>query len=438
MSRGAASFDEPALGLVRKVKSLRHDPEQRFSCGRCTRCCRNFDLPVTAAEVDALRHPALARLWSAEATPSADGREAPHDPVATLPGGRFRLRRRGDGSCGFLAADGACRIHAERGPDRKPLACRLFPFRVHPQDGPLLVTASFSCPSVAGNSGTPLARQLGEISALGKDWLRAFPQEPLSLRFTGERPLSLALAREIREMLLGVLDRKGDDGRRDLRANVARIGALLEDWTRHRVGKLQPDAFAEYVRLTGRHAVTSTRPVPEARASRVGRLLLRGFLLAVVAGRLQAGAPTRGLRLALRARLLRVTLHLHGLWPATEGLDRRAPRRVRVPLDEPALHGLVHHFLRSSLETLPTGQRSLVDELSWAFATLDAALALGAMAAARRGSDTASREDVVAGLTEAADLAQAATHGPLGRVLQSLTGGLDALHHFATTDGGKA
>lgn len=424
------------MGLVRKVKTLRHDPEQRFSCGQCTRCCRNADVPVTAVEVEALRRPALARLWSEAATLSADGQEPPHDPVATLPGGLFRLRRRGDGSCGFLAADGACRIHAERGPDRKPLACRVFPFRVHPQDGPLVVSASFSCPSVARNSGTPLARQLGEISALGRDWLRAFPQEPLSLRFAGGRLLSLALAREIRETLLGLLDRKGDDGRSDLRANAARIAVLLEDWTRHRVGKLDPDAFAEYVRLTGRFAVTSSRPVPEVRASRVGRLLLRGFLLAVVAGRLQAGAPRRGPRLALRARLLRVTLHLHGLWPATEGLDRRAPRRVRVPLDEPALHGLVHHFLRSTLETLPTGRRSLVDELSWAFATLDAGLALGAMAAASRGSDTASCEDVVAGLTQAADLTQAPTHGPLGPLLQSLTGGLDALRRFATRPGG--
>ena len=420
------------------MKALRHDPGQRFSCGQCTRCCRNFDLPVTAAEVGALRHPALARLWTAEATRAADRQQPPHDPVATLPGGLFQLRRRGDGSCGFLAADGACRIHAERGPDRKPLACRLFPFRVHPQDGPLLVTASFSCPTVAANSGTPVARQLGEISTLGKDWLRAFPQGPLSLRFTGSRPLSLELAREIREMLLALLDRKGDDGRPDLRANAARIAVLLEDWTRHRVGKLDDDAFAEYLRLTGRFAVASIKPVPEVRASRVGRLLLRGFLLAVVAGRLQAGAPRRGPRLALRARLLRVTLQLHGLWPATEGLDRRAPRRVRVTLDEPALHGLVHHFLRSTLETLPTGQRSLVDELSWAFATLDAALALGAMAAVRRGSDTVSREDVVAGLTEAADLAQADTHGPLGSMLQSLTGGLDALRRFATGRGETA
>jgi len=428
----------PRLEVARKLKAPRHDPEQRFTCGQCTRCCRNFDLPVTAAEVGALRHPALARLWSAEATLPADGQDPPHDPVATLPGGLFQLRRRSDGSCGFLAEDGACRIHAERGSDRKPLACRLFPFRVHPQDGPLLITASFSCPSVATNTGAPLASQLGEISALGKDWLRAFPQEPLSLRFTAGRPLSLELAKEIRETLLGLLDRKDEEGRRDLRANAAHMAALLDDWTRHRVGKLPPDAFAEYVRLTGRFAVNSAKPVPNVRASRVGRLLLRGFLLAVVAGRLQAAAPRRGLRLALRARLLRVTLHLHGLWPATEGIDYQALRRVRVPLDEPALHSLIHHFLRSTLETLPTGRRSLVDELSWAFATLDAALALGAMAAARRGSDTASSEDVIAGLTEAADLAQAASRGSLGPLLQSLTGGLDALHRFATGHGGKA
>lgn len=420
------------------MKALRYDPEQRFTCGRCTRCCRHFDVPVTPAEAEALRRPALASLWSEEPTRAANDDAPRPDPLEALSGGFFRLRRRRDGACGFLAEDGACRIHAERGVDRKPLACQLFPFRVHSQGGPLLVTASFSCPTVAMNEGATMTSRLEDISALGKDWVRAFPEEPLLLRFTGARPLSVALARDIREVLLGLLDRKGEDGHRHLRANAARMAALLDDWTRYRVARLDPDDFAEYVRLTGRFAVTSTRPEPEVRATRVGRLLLRGFLLAVVAARLQAAAPRRGLRLALRARVLRAALHLHGLWPPTEGLDRQAPRRIQVPLDEPGIHGLVHHFLRSTLETLPTGRRSLLDEVAWAFATLDAAFALGSMAAARRGSDTASSEDVLVGLTEAAHLTQAGTQGLLGSLLQSLTGGIDALRRFASERGSKA
>ena len=98
----------------------------------------------------------------------------------------------------------------------------------------------------------------------------------------------------------------------------------------------------------------------------------------------------------------------------------------------------MHHFLRSTLETLPTGRRPLVDEVSWAFATLDTALALAAMTAARRGSDAVSGDDALAGLAESADLGQAASGGPLGPLLQSLTGGLDAVRQFAAGTGGRA
>jgi len=232
-------------------------------------------------------------------------------------------------------------------------------------------------------------------------------------------------------VLRRLLDRVGEDGRRDLRSNVARMAALLDDWTRHRVLKLEGEAFDEYVKLTGRFAVATEKPVPPERPSPVGRLVLRGFLLAVVAARLQAAGPRAGARLRLRSRLVRVALHLHGLWPPTEGLDRRARERVRVDLGDPAVHALVHHFLRSTLETLPTGRRPLVDELALAFATLDAALALAASRAARAGRDTLQAQDLVAGLTEAADLGQTAVGGMLARMLQTLAGGLDALRAFA-------
>jgi hypothetical protein len=169
--------------------------------------------------------------------------------------------------------------------------------------------------------------------------------------------------------------------------------------------------------------------VPEERPSGVGRLLLRGFLLAAVAGRLQAKGARHGLRLGLRARLVAVALHLHGLWPASEGVDRRAARSVGVSLDEPGLHGLAHHFVRSTLETLPTGRLSLVDELCFAFATLETALTLGRMRAARLGRDTLLAEDFVAGITEAADLGQ--TEGPLAALLRTLAGGVDAVRAFA-------
>jgi hypothetical protein len=247
----------------------------------------------------------------------------------------------------------------------------------------------------------------------------------------GIRDVLVSTAGEMRVVLRQLLDRVGEDGRRDLRSNVARMAGLLDDWTRHRVLKLEGQAFDEYVTLTGRFAVATEKPAPVERPSPVGRLVLRGFLLAVVAARLQAAGPGAGARLGLRSRLVRVALHLHNLWPPTEGFDRRARARVRVDLVDPAVHALVHHFLRSTLETLPTGRRPLVDELALAFATLDAAVALGASRAARAGRDTLQAQDLVDGLTEAADLGQTAGDGMLARMLQTLTGGLDALRAFA-------
>jgi Fe-S-cluster containining protein len=419
------------------VRAFRFDAGQRFTCGRCTRCCRRFDVVVTPGEAEALRRPALAALWSAQPHRAGTGDAGPDpDPLEAVSGqpGAFRLRRRADGACGFLAADGACRIHAERGADRKPLACRIFPFRLHPAEAAPLLTASFSCPTAIANTGSPVSAGLAELSALAKQWQRAFPETAKPLRFTADKPLAGSTAGEMRRVLRQLLDRVGEDGRRDLRSNVARMAGLLDDWTRHRVLKLEGEAFDEYVTLTGRFAVATEKPAPSERPSPVGRLVLRGFLLAVVAARLQAAGPRAGARLGLRSRLVRVALHLHGLWPPTEGLDRRARQRVRVNLGDPAVHALVHHFLRSTLETLPTGQRPLVDELALAFATLDAALALGAGRAAQAGRDTLQAPDLAAGLAEAADLGQTAGDGVLARMLQTLTGGLDALRAFA---GGK-
>lgn len=419
------------------MKAFRFDAEQRFTCGRCTRCCRHFDVVVTPAEAEALRRPALAALWSAQADPAPEPTQ-PEDPLAPVVGrpGAFRLRRRVDGACGFLAKDGACRIHAVRGADNKPVACRMFPFRLHPTEASPLLTASFSCPTVVANTGAPLSASLKEISALGKEWQRAFPEDAKPLRFFADKTLPGATAGEMRVVLSRLLDRVEADGHRDLRANVARMAALLDDWTRHRVLKLEGDAFGEYVALTGRFAASSDKPVAPVRPSPVSRMLRRGFLLAVVAGRLQSAGPRAGLRLGLRWRLVRVALHLHGLWPPTEGLDRGAVRRVRVDLSDGDLGAIVRHFLRSTLETLPTGRRSLVDELALAFAILDAALALAAMHAAQAGRDCLLTEDLVAGLTEASDLGQTGGEGVLARMLETLTGGVDALRAFAVRPNG--
>ncbi len=379
---------------------------------------------LTAGEVAAYRRTDVARLWSADTA---------GEPFAPVPGqpGLWRLGKRGDGSCGFLSPAGLCRIHEELGASRKPLACRMFPFRLHASQGAPLLTTSFSCPTVVANTGAPLGSQLEDLKALRRSWQDAWPEAPKPLQWIAGRSIEGGTVGTIRTLLLRLLETPGEDGSPDLRASVARIADRLEDWTRYRVLELEPGAFAEYVELTGRHAAGSARAVPPRAPSVVARWLFRGFLLAVVAARVQAGGPRRGLRFGLRWRLTRLALHLHGLWPATEGVNLAAARRARLDFGDPSLHGLVHHYLRSSLETLPTGRRPVVDEIAYAFATLNAGTALAAMRAPAQGRGHITAGALAAGIAEAADLAHAES-GLLGSLLQSLAGGVEALHAFAS------
>jgi Fe-S-cluster containining protein len=421
--------------------ALRHYAEQRFTCAQCGRCCRRgWDIAVTAAEVEGYRR-AGALHWYTEdeedppaTTPGSPAAPATTDPFEPIAGqaGHFRIRKRADGACGFLSKDNRCRIHERLGGAKKPLTCRLFPFRFHPVEGKASLSASFCCPTVVGNTGETVAAQLRPLGGLYSEWSRAFPEETRRLELVAGRPLSAGTAAVLRDVLRQMLDRPGADGRPDLRGNVGRIAALLDDLTRHRVLKLDPARFDEYVELTGRYAAASDRRSPPAKPSAVGRVLSRGFLFAVLAAREQLRGPHSGLRLGLRARLVRLAAHAHGLGPGVADVDLRAGRRVARPLDDPDVHGLVHHYLRAAISDLGSGRRPLVDEMVMAIALLSAALAFAAMRAGAAGRTTLDAESVTEGLLETMDLAHAEPEGAYARVVVSLAGGLDALRAFAS------
>jgi lysine-N-methylase len=405
--------------------ALRHYAEQRFTCAQCGRCCRRgWDIAVTAAEVEGYRK-AGAEAWYTS--------EEVVDPFEPIGGqaGHFRIRKRADGACGFLSAENRCRIHERLGGARKPLTCRLFPFRFHPVEGKAVVSASFCCPTVVANEGEPVTAQVRALSGLFNDWARAFPEPKRTLELVSGRPIPSATAATLREVLRTMLDHAGADGRIDLRANVRRMAAFLDDVTRHRVVKLTPERFAEYVEVTGRYAASSDRPLPARRASAVGRLLSRGFLFAVLAAREQLRAPSSGLRLGLRARLFRLAAHTHGLGPRVADLDLLAGRAVSRGLEDPALHGLVHHYLRAAVEDLGGGRRPVVDELAFSVALLNGSLAFAAMRAGQAGRSAIDAASLSEGLLETMDLAHAEPEGAYARVVVTLAGGLDALWMFA-------
>lgn len=413
------------------MPALRLDAEQRFTCSQCGRCCRRpWEIVVTPSEAESYRKRGAQR-WFRERADAAEGTE--REPFEPIPGTRgfHRIRKRDDGACGFLSPQNRCRLHEELGGSRKPLTCRMFPYRFHPVPDGVAATTSFCCPTTVGNAGEPLTAQLKDINALRAEWFAVYPEPQAELDYVAGRPIDAATLTTVRGVLRAILDRAAAAGAPDLRANVLRMAQTLEDWARHRVLKLKPEAFAEYLSLTGNHAARTDKPVAPRPPSLVGRLLQRGFLFVVAATRLQVENKSfSGWRLGLRLRLFRLLAHFHGLGGGVSGIDLRARRRVTVDVNAPELQPIAYHYLRSSLEGLGTGRRPVLDELAVSLSYLNAACDLAAMkaAAAGRGVDTALFSEA---LMEAVDLTHADARGMLGKILGALAAGPEALYAFA-------
>lgn len=132
---------------------------QNWSCHGCTDCCRHyFVVHISPAEKERIEK----QHWTL-----ADG----VDPGSMMVAERdsFRLGHQEDGACVFLDASGRCRIHVKFGEEAKPLACRLYPFVLHPAGGKLVAGVRFSCPSAAANRGRPLAERAAELSMLARE-----------------------------------------------------------------------------------------------------------------------------------------------------------------------------------------------------------------------------------------------------------------------------
>lgn len=137
---------------------------QNWSCHNCGGCCKQHGIYITAEE----KHRIEGQGWSDSGDLPIDG-----EPVVTEPGrfGRrthYRLAHQADGACVFLDEQGLCRIHGKFGEDAKPLACRIYPYAFHPKGDDIAVSLRFSCPSVTGNLGPPVARQRKQILELAR------------------------------------------------------------------------------------------------------------------------------------------------------------------------------------------------------------------------------------------------------------------------------
>jgi len=132
---------------------------QNWSCHNCGGCCTQHLIEITEEE----RQRVLSQNWSA-----ADGVTQP--PVVNMArwprAPRWRLAHREDGGCVFLNEQGLCRIHAKFGEAAKPLACRVYPYALHPHGKSVAVSLRFSCPSVIRNAGQPVNQQTADLKTI--------------------------------------------------------------------------------------------------------------------------------------------------------------------------------------------------------------------------------------------------------------------------------
>lgn len=132
---------------------------QNWSCHNCGGCCTQHLIEITDEE----RQRIVRQGWTA-----ADG--VTQEPIVKLSGSganaRYRLAHRPDGGCVFLNDQGLCRIHAKFGEPAKPLACRVYPYALHPSGKSIAVSLRFSCPSVIANKGRPVSQQKQDLQEI--------------------------------------------------------------------------------------------------------------------------------------------------------------------------------------------------------------------------------------------------------------------------------
>jgi lysine-N-methylase len=141
---------------------------QNWSCHNCGGCCREHQIVITAVEKKRIDK----QNWIA-----ADG-VADDRPLIVAHGTDFRLNHQSDGACVFLDERGLCRIHAKFGEAAKPLACRAYPYAVHPSGTSVTVSLRFSCPSVVQNLGEPVTQQRQTLEELAREIVPTNYQAP--------------------------------------------------------------------------------------------------------------------------------------------------------------------------------------------------------------------------------------------------------------------
>ena len=142
---------------MKTLSTLVELPEyQNFDCRSCGRCCAGYlTVALRPGEDERIR----AQGWAQD--PALQG-----ETLVVRQGRGYRLAHRADGRCVFLDDGNRCRIHAKFGPEEKPLACRLYPFKFIPTGTSMRTDMRYDCPAMAGNVGRPVREYTEELTAM--------------------------------------------------------------------------------------------------------------------------------------------------------------------------------------------------------------------------------------------------------------------------------
>lgn len=241
---------------------------QNWNCHNCAGCCRQHAIEVTDEE----RRRIEGQGWT-----ESDG--IPADRPLFVPYGgppwkrRYRLAHQPDGSCVFLDENGLCRIHGKFGEEAKPLACRIYPYAFHPAGKKVAVSLRFSCPSVVGNHGQPVAQQKRGIKRLARSVVPETAGEHAPPRVNGservEWPDFLRLVEALDETL--------SDGEAPMTVKLLRALFWVGLVDEAKFAAVRGERLAEFLQLITEAAAAQFPEVPAEmdEPTRIGRTQFR-------------------------------------------------------------------------------------------------------------------------------------------------------------------
>lgn len=139
---------------------LKIDDKLNFDCEMCAKCCSEFSVKIE----EPLRQPVREFYMQLP----LQHRPLP-EPFAENSVGNVALLQSERG-CVFLKEDNLCRIHSDLAEEKKPVACRMFPFSFTQTPEGITAQPSFACTSVQKNSGRSLEAHRAQLEKLAREY----------------------------------------------------------------------------------------------------------------------------------------------------------------------------------------------------------------------------------------------------------------------------